>query len=45
MKVAQQIASDQEVIAFLDARVQELERTMQGVRNEKQRAVDELEQF
>jgi hypothetical protein len=45
MKVAQQIASDQEVIAFLDARVQELERTMQGVRNEKQAALDELERI
>jgi hypothetical protein len=45
MKVAQQIASDQEVIAFLDARVQELERTMQGVRNEKQAALEELERM
>jgi hypothetical protein len=43
MKVAQQIASDQEVIAFLDGRVQELERNAQLIENEKQRANDALD--
>jgi len=42
IKVAQQIASDQEVIAFLDGRVQELEREARVLRKEKQAAVDEL---
>lgn len=42
-RVALQIASDQEVIAFLDGRVQELEREARTLRNEKQAALDELE--
>jgi chromosome segregation ATPase len=35
MKVAQQISSDQEVIAFLDGRVQELERDIKSLSDEK----------
>jgi len=42
IKVAQQIASDQEVIAFLDTRVQELEREARLLREEKQSAETEL---
>lgn len=45
IKVAQQIASDQEVIAFLDGRVQELESNSRVVRSEKQAALDELERI
>ena len=41
-KVTQQIASDQEVIAFLDGRVQELERTTRLIQKEKNAAVEEL---
>jgi hypothetical protein len=43
IKVALQIASDQEVIAFLDGRVQELEREARTLQNEKQVALDTLE--
>ena len=43
IKVAQQIASDQEVIAFLDARVQELEREVRQLRQQQQEAVEQLE--
>ena len=42
IKVAQQIASDQEVIAFLDARVQELEREVRQLQQQQQDAVDQL---
>ena len=41
-KVTQQIASDQEVIAFLDGRVQELERTTRTIQKEKNAAQEEL---
>ena len=41
-KVAQQIASDQEVIAFLDGRVQELESETRELEQEKQRTLNEL---
>ena len=41
-KVTQQIASDQEVIAFLDGRVQELERTTRIIQKEKNAAQEEL---
>lgn len=43
IKVAQQIASDQEVIAFLDSRVQELESEARTLRNAKEAAINELE--
>jgi chromosome segregation ATPase len=43
IKVALQIASDQEVIAFLDGKVQELEREARTLQNEKQVALDTLE--
>jgi len=42
-KVTQQIASDQEVIAFLDSRVQELERHTETLTKDKSRAQSELE--
>jgi hypothetical protein len=41
-KVTQQIASDQEVIAFLDGRVQELERTTRVIQKEKNATLDKL---
>ena len=41
-KVAQQIASDQEVIAFLDGRVQELERQVTLLKKDQQDALNEL---
>jgi hypothetical protein len=43
-KVAQQIASDQEVIAFLDARVQELEGETRKLGAEKKAAIEEMKQ-
>jgi hypothetical protein len=43
VKVALQIASDQEVIAFLDGRVQELEREARVLREEKEATQKELE--
>jgi hypothetical protein len=43
VKVALQIASDQEVIAFLDGRVQELEREARVLREEKDATQKELE--
>lgn len=43
VKVALQIASDQEVIAFLDSRVQELERQTETLTKEKSKAQSELE--
>jgi hypothetical protein len=45
VKVAQQISSDQEVIAFLDGRVQELEREARILREEKQSAAEDLERI
>jgi hypothetical protein len=42
VKVTQQIASDQEVIAFLDTRVQELELSSENVTKEKNSTQDEL---
>lgn len=42
-KVAQQIASDQEVIAFLDGRVHELENEAIGLRAAQRESVDGLE--
>lgn len=42
LKVAQQIASDQEVIAFLDGRVQELERQVALLKKDQRGALDEL---
>jgi hypothetical protein len=42
-KVAQQIASDQEVIAFLDGRVHELETETRTLRSAQQESVDGLE--
>ena len=45
IKVAQQIASDQEVIAFLDGNVQELERETRKLRQQKQEAEDALERI
>jgi hypothetical protein len=42
-RVAQQIASDQEVIAFLDVRVQELERSTQILKTQKEASIAELE--
>lgn len=44
-KVVQQIASDQEVIAFLDGRVQELEHVTQVLQTEKEVAKIELERI
>lgn len=41
-KVTQQIASHQEVIAFLDGRVQELERTTRVIQKEKNALQDKL---
>lgn len=41
-KIAQQIASDQEVIAFLDTRVQELEHEVRRLEQEKLKAESEL---
>ena len=41
-EVTQQIASDQEVIAFLDGRVQELERDSKALKREKETAEQEL---
>lgn len=41
-KVTQQIASDQEVIAFLDGRVQELERLTRVIQKEKNAAQEKL---
>lgn len=41
-KVTQQIASDQEVIAFLDGRVQELERTTRVIQKDKNETQDKL---
>eukprot|EP00934_Nitzschia_sp_Nitz4_P004310 Nitzschia sp. Nitz4//scaffold62_size106224//40262//42097//NITZ4_004352-RA/size106224-processed-gene-0.52-mRNA-1//-1//CDS//3329555844//4300//frame0 len=43
IKVTNQIASDQEVIAFLDSRVQILERQTENLTKEKSRAMSELE--
>jgi hypothetical protein len=43
VKVAQQIASDQEVIAFLDGRVQELERQVAQLTREKAASESELQ--
>jgi hypothetical protein len=42
-KVAQQIGSDQEVIAFLDGRVQELEAVVKVLEGEKANALSDLE--
>jgi hypothetical protein len=42
VKVAQQIASDQEVIAFLDTRVRELERQTEMLTKEKTKSQSEL---
>ena len=44
-KVVQQIASDQEVIAFLDGRVQELEHVTQVLQTDKEVAKTELERI
>lgn len=44
VRVTQQSASDQEVIAFLDARVQELEREVQSLTQAKQQLQDEANQ-
>ena len=41
-KVAQQIGSDQEVIAFLDGRVQELEAIVQSLQDAKEKTVTDL---
>jgi hypothetical protein len=41
-KVAQQIGSDQEVIAFLDGRVQELEAVVRELQGAKERGVEDL---
>jgi hypothetical protein len=43
IKVTQQIASDQEVIAFLDSRVQELERQTETLTKDKSGAQSELD--
>jgi chromosome segregation ATPase len=43
IKVTQQISSDQEVIAFLDSRVQELERVSDDVSKERNSAQKELQ--
>lgn len=43
IKVTQQIASDQEVIAFLDSRVQELEQSTEDLTKEKSTMQKELE--
>lgn len=43
VKVTQQIASDQEVIAFLDSRVQELERSSENLTQDRDAARKELE--
>lgn len=43
IKVTQQIASDQEVIAFLDSRVQELERQTETLTKDKSRTQSELD--
>ncbi len=43
VKVTQQIASDQEVIAFLDSRVQELERQTETLTKDKSRTQSELD--
>ena len=45
VKVTQQIASDQEVIAFLDGRVQELEKQTVTLVTEKSAAEEELKQL
>jgi len=42
MKVTQQISSDQEVIAFLDGRVQELERDLKSLSDEKETIAEEM---
>jgi hypothetical protein len=42
IKVTQQISSDQEVIAFLDGRVQELERNTAALTKEKMMIVEEM---
>ena len=44
-KIAQQIASDQEVIAFLDGRVQDLERNVTRLENEKKEIACELQKL
>uniref|UniRef100_A0A7S4I957 Uncharacterized protein n=1 Tax=Odontella aurita TaxID=265563 RepID=A0A7S4I957_9STRA len=41
-KIARQVASDQEVIAFLDGKVQELERSLKVAENERAKAEEEL---
>jgi hypothetical protein len=45
VKLAHQIASDQEVIAFLDNRVQELERQERITNDEKQKALEKLDRI
>jgi hypothetical protein len=42
IKVTQQISSDQEVIAFLDGRVQELERNVTALTDEKKKIVEKM---
>jgi CII-binding regulator of phage lambda lysogenization HflD len=42
MKVAQQISSDQEVIAFLDGRVQQLERDIKSLSDEKKNIAEKM---
>ena len=42
IKVTQQISSDQEVIAFLDGRVQELEQNFTALMEEKKKIVEKM---